>query len=35
MKTIVARFSEAKTLREKGASTGEDEEGESIDVNKI
>ena len=35
MKTIIARFSEVKSLREQGQSTGKDEEGEEIDVNKI
>ena len=35
LKTIIARFSEVKKLREEGANTGEDEEGEAIDVNKI
>ena len=35
LKTIIARFSEVKKLREKGQMTGEDEEGEAIDVNKI
>lgn len=35
LKTIIARFSEVKKLREEGQATGEDEEGEAIDVNKI
>lgn len=35
LKTIIARFSEVKSLREKGKNTGEDEEGESINVNNI
>lgn len=35
LKTIIARFSEVKSLREKGQNTGEDEEGESINVNNI
>jgi hypothetical protein len=35
MKTIIARFSEVKKLRESGQTTGTDEEGEGIDVNKI
>ena len=35
MKTIIARFAEVKSLREKGLTSGEDEEGEVIDVNKI
>ena len=35
LKTIIARFSEVKELQNKGLSSGEDEEGESIDVNKI
>lgn len=35
VKTIIARFSEVKKLRDKGMSTGLDEEGEAIDVNKI
>jgi TP901 family phage tail tape measure protein len=35
MKTIIARFSEVKKLRSRGELTGEDEEGEVIDVNKI
>ena len=35
MKTIIARFAEVKSLREKGLTSGEDEEGEIIDVNKI
>lgn len=35
MKTIIARFAEVKSLRDKGEITGTDEEGEEIDVNKI
>ena len=35
LKTIIARFSEVKKLREEGQMTGKDEEGEAIDVNKI
>ena len=35
MKTIIARFAEVKSLREQGLTSGEDEEGEAIDVNKI
>ena len=35
LKTIIARFSEVKELYSKGLFTGEDEEGEIIDVNKI
>jgi TP901 family phage tail tape measure protein len=35
VKTIVARFSEVKNLRDKGQLTGEDEEGEEINVNNI
>ena len=35
MKTIIARFSEVKSLKASGQSTGQDEEGEGIDVNKI
>jgi len=35
LKTIIARFSEVKKLANEGQSTGEDEEGEVIDVNKI
>lgn len=35
MKTIIARFSEVKSLRESGEKTGKDTEGEDIDVNKI
>ena len=35
LKTIIARFSEVKELQNKGEKTGEDEEGEVIDVNKI
>lgn len=35
MKTIIARFSEVKSLRSQGQTTGTDSEGEAIDVNKI
>lgn len=35
MKTIIARFSEVKSLREQGKMSGQDSEGEDIDVNKI
>ena len=35
MKTIVARFSEVKKLREEGQYVGQDTEGEEIDVNRI
>lgn len=35
MKTIIARFSEVKGMRERGEVTGQDEEGEDIDVNRI
>lgn len=35
LKTIIARFSEVKKLTEKGLFSGEDEEGEIIEVNKI
>jgi hypothetical protein len=35
MKTIIARFSEVKSLREQGLASGQDSEGEAIDVNKI
>ena len=35
LKTVVARFSEVKKLYSKGQLLGEDEEGESIDVNKV
>ena len=35
MKTIVARFSEVKSLASQGLVSGEDSEGEIIDVNKI
>jgi TP901 family phage tail tape measure protein len=35
MKTIIARFTEVKELFDEGLLTGEDEEGESIDINKI
>jgi TP901 family phage tail tape measure protein len=35
LKTVIARFGEVKTLIEKGETTGTDEEGEAIDVNRI
>ena len=35
MKTIIARFAEVKKLRSQGKSSGTDDEGEGIDVNKI
>ena len=35
MKTIIARFTEVKQLFSKGMLTGEDEEGEAIEINKI
>ena len=35
LKTIIARFSEVKKLYSEGELTGTDEEGETIDVNKI
>ena len=35
LKTIIARFAEVKSLRDQGLTSGEDEEGEIIDVNKI
>ena len=35
MKTIIARFTEVKELFNKGQLTGEDEEGEAIEINKI
>lgn len=35
MKTIIARFSEVKELKDQGLTTGQDSEGEAIDVNKI
>ena len=35
MKTVIARFSEVKKLKDEGLLTGSDEEGEVIDVNKI
>ena len=35
MKTIIARFTEVKKLFSEGMLTGEDEEGEAIDINKI
>ena len=35
MKTIIARFSEVKSLKDSGQTTGQDSEGETIDVNKI
>lgn len=35
MKTIIARFTEVKSLFSEGQLKGEDEEGEAIDINKI
>jgi hypothetical protein len=35
MKTIIARFTEVKKLFSEGMLTGEDEEGEAIEINKI
>lgn len=35
MKTIIARFTEVKQLFSEGMLTGEDEEGEAININKI
>ena len=35
MKTIIARFSEVKSLKNQGLISGQDSEGEDIDVNKI
>lgn len=35
MKTIIARFTEVKSLFSQGQLTGEDTEGEAIDINKI
>ena len=35
LKTIIARFSEVKSLKERGLVTGQDLEGEELDVNKI
>ena len=35
LKTIIARFAEVKSLRDQGLTSGEDSEGEIIDVNKI
>jgi len=35
MKTIIARFTEVKELFSEGMLTGEDEEGEEININKI
>lgn len=35
MKTIIARFTEVKKLFKEGQLTGEDSEGETIDINKI
>lgn len=35
LKTVIARFSEVKTLYSEGELTGTDEEGEEIDVNKV
>lgn len=35
LKTVISRFAEVKELREKGLTSGEDDEGEVVDVNKI
>lgn len=35
LKTVIARFSEVKTLYSKGELMGQDEEGQEIDVNRI
>lgn len=35
MKTIIARFTEVKELFSEGQLTGEDSEGEAININKI
>ena len=35
MKTIIARFSEVKSLQNQGLTSGKDSEGEDLDVNKI
>ena len=35
MKTIIARFTEVKKLFSEGMLSGEDAEGEAIDINKI
>lgn len=35
LKTVIARFSEVKTLYSKGELMGQDEEGQEVDVNKI
>lgn len=35
LKTVIGRFSEVKSLYTKGQLTGQDEEGETIDVNKV
>lgn len=35
LKTVIGRFSEVKSLYTKGQLTGQDEEGEIIDVNKV
>lgn len=35
LKTIIARFAEVKSLYTKGQSSGTDEEGETVDVNKV
>ena len=35
MKTIIARFTEVKELFDEGMLTGQDEEGEAININKI
>ena len=35
LKTVIARFTEVKTLYDQGELTGTDEEGQEVDVNKI
>lgn len=35
LKTVIARFAEVKELVNQGETTGTDDEGEEIDVNKI
>ena len=35
LKTVIARFAEVKELYSEGQLTGEDEEGETVDVNKV
>ena len=35
LKTVIARFSEVKKLYSEGELTGQDEEGEEIDVNRV